>query len=282
MNSPQAPDPYATAAAQTTSNQQTAQYQQNLNDVNQITPYGSLMYSQTGTNPDGSPQTTADLSLSPQMQALVGSNISNATGNSSIEGALQNTVGSTISAGLPQLQNLNLSPGALDAQLNQANQATLDPLWNRYQGQTQQQLYDQGLAPGSEGYSNGMTDFNNSRNQAYDQMFVADQGQAANDLTAMNNSYNTNAMAAYNEPLNALSALQSGSQVSQPGVGQISTPQTSVAGTNVSGLVEQNYQDQLSQNNATMGGLFGLGGTLGGGLLGAAGKAGSFGSLFGL
>ena len=207
---------------------------------------------------------------------------SNAAGNSQIEGQLQNTVGSTISAGLPQLSNLDLSPGALDAQLNTANESTLDPLWTRYQDQTQQQLYNQGLAPGSEGYSNGMTDFNNSRNQAYNQMFVADQGQAANDLTAMNSSQNQNALTAYNEPLNALAALQSGSQVSQPGIGQTNTPQTSVAGTNLAGLVSQNYEDQVQQSSATMGGLFGLGGALGGGLLGAAGKAGSFGSLFGM
>lgn len=307
MNQPQAPDPYATAAAQTQSNEQTANYQQSLNDVNQITPYGSLTYTQDGTGANGAPQTTANLSLSPELQALVGSNIQNSTTNSALEGQLQGNVGSAISSGTPAapgltnltgLQNLDLSNSALENSINKANEATLDPMWNAQQTQTQQQLYDQGLAPGSEGYTNGMNSFNNARNSAYNSMFVADQGQAAADLgaqnasansnlTAQNASANTNAQAdfgnaltAYNEPLNAFSALQSGSQVSQPGIGQTSTPQTSVAGTNIAGLIEQNYQNQLAQSNATMGGLFGLGGTLGGGLMQGIGNAGGVGAFF--
>ncbi len=82
--------------------------------------------------------------------------------------------------------------------------------------------------------------------------------QAVSDLTQQ-----------YNSPLNALTALQSGSQVSQPGVGQVaSTAQTGIQPANYAGLVEQNYQSQLQSSNASMGGLFGLGGSL----LGAAGK----------
>src|SRR5690606_24601367 len=53
-------------------------------------------------------------------------------------------------------------------------------------------------------------------------------------------------------------------------------PQTGVAGVDYTGLVNQQYQSQLSQANAGMGGLFGLGGAL----LGAAGNAGGFGALF--
>lgn len=47
-SAPEAPDPYATAQAQAGFNQQTALTQQALNMVNQVTPYGSLTYSQTG------------------------------------------------------------------------------------------------------------------------------------------------------------------------------------------------------------------------------------------
>lgn len=47
-DAPEAPDPYATAQAQAGFNQQTALTQQALNMVNQVTPYGSLTYSQTG------------------------------------------------------------------------------------------------------------------------------------------------------------------------------------------------------------------------------------------
>lgn len=47
-SAPAAPDPVATNAAQTQSNQQTALYNAQLNRVDQYTPYGSLKYTQTG------------------------------------------------------------------------------------------------------------------------------------------------------------------------------------------------------------------------------------------
>jgi len=45
---PKAPDPKETAAAQTASNKETAYWNAVLNNVNQITPYGNLTYTQTG------------------------------------------------------------------------------------------------------------------------------------------------------------------------------------------------------------------------------------------
>lgn len=47
-SAPAAPDPAATAAAQTATNKETALWNAVLNNVNQITPYGSLKYTQTG------------------------------------------------------------------------------------------------------------------------------------------------------------------------------------------------------------------------------------------
>lgn len=47
-SAPPAPDPAATAAAQTATNKDTAYWNAVLNNVNQITPYGSLTYEQTG------------------------------------------------------------------------------------------------------------------------------------------------------------------------------------------------------------------------------------------
>lgn len=45
---PAAPDPAATAAAQTASNKDTAYWNAVLNNVNQVTPYGNLTYTQSG------------------------------------------------------------------------------------------------------------------------------------------------------------------------------------------------------------------------------------------
>lgn len=82
MGKPKAPkpaDPKVTGAAQTATNIGTAIAQQNLNNVNQVTPEGSLTYNQTGSyryvDPlDGKTHTiptyTATQSLSPEQQAI--------------------------------------------------------------------------------------------------------------------------------------------------------------------------------------------------------------------
>ena len=88
----------------------------------------------------------------------------------------------------------------------------------------------------------------------------------------------------YNQPLNEISSLLSNTQIN-PATFQ-STPQTNIPTTDYAGIVNSSYQDQLAsynaqlaQSSATMGGLFGLGGSLisglgqsgiGGGLLGGA------------
>src|ERR1700748_1553160 len=68
---PQAPDPTVTAQAQTASNIATANNNAALNRVDQYTPYGSSVYSITGNNPDGTPNYTQTVSLSPQQQQLL-------------------------------------------------------------------------------------------------------------------------------------------------------------------------------------------------------------------
>lgn len=69
---PQAPDPVATAAAQTKSNIDTANATANLNHANQITPYGSQNWSST-PNADGTSSWTSTISLAPEQQALLDS-----------------------------------------------------------------------------------------------------------------------------------------------------------------------------------------------------------------
>jgi hypothetical protein len=78
-SAPTPPNPLTTAAAQTGTNVSTAIANANLNDVNQVTPTGSLSYNQTGsyswTDPSTGatyqvPQFTATQTLSPQEQAI--------------------------------------------------------------------------------------------------------------------------------------------------------------------------------------------------------------------
>src|SRR3546814_12733623 len=67
-----------------------------------------------------------------------------------------------------------------------------------------------------------------------------------------------------NQPINEITALLSGSQVSNPASMSGPSPQTQVGGVDYAGLVNQNYQNQMNASGAKMGGLFGLAGSLGG------------------
>lgn len=67
---PAAPDPVATANAQSQMNKETAVAQANLNRIDQYTPQGNIRYTQTGVNADGTPKFRQDVSYSPQEQAI--------------------------------------------------------------------------------------------------------------------------------------------------------------------------------------------------------------------
>jgi hypothetical protein len=97
-----------------------------------------------------------------------------------------------------------------------------------------------------------------TRNDATNQLILGGRQQSINEI-----------LTERNQPLNEISALASGSQVSQPNF--LNTPQTQVGGVDYAGMVAKNYDAQNDQyktqvgaNNALMGGLFGMAGTLGG------------------
>ena len=68
---PPAPDPVATAQAQSQYNRQAAIDNAALNRINTITPWGSDTYKITGTGPDGLPTYERNISLSPDQQAAL-------------------------------------------------------------------------------------------------------------------------------------------------------------------------------------------------------------------
>lgn len=249
MNTPQpaaAPDPTATANAQTASNKATAQTQYELGATNQVTPTGSLTYNQSGTFADGTPQFTATTALSPEQQQLYNTNTQSqqnladiGVSQSSKIGDLLNTPFNTDTATADKIQGIQ--------------NEFLDPQWTKQQAALQTQLFNQGVRPGSDAYNTAMTNFSNQRQQGYDQSYL--------------DSYNTGQQAALtqrNQPINEISALLSGSQVSQPNFAQTPTP--GVAPTDVIGAQQQSlnqsnvgFNAQTATNNAMLSGLFGLG-----------------------
>ncbi len=272
---PQVPNANDLSKAQTQSNIQTATAQTNLNQTNQVTPFGNLTYSQIGTNADGTPKFQATTTLSPQLMSLfnTGLGTQQQIGNTaqSLAGGLGNSLGQPL--GQPQL---NTSPMG---DFNSVRQQTLDALnseldqsSNRDLASLEQNLANRGIQQGSEAYSNAMRDFNTGRSANRTQAILAAnqaQGQAQ-DLAlnsagfgnqALQQQYQNN-LTGRNQNINELLSLLGGSQIQQPSFQ--STPQTGIPGTDVSGNAWNAYNAQQNQSNQFWGGLGALGGTIGG------------------
>lgn len=249
---PAAPDPVATAAAQSQMNKETAQTQAQMNMVNQVTPEGSLNYRQVGTWEDGTPRYEAVTALSDAQQGIFDTN--------------QQTEQNIADIGLNQSGRINdllssplqLGNEATESRLMELGMGRLTPQFERNQEALRTRLANSGIKEGSAAWNAEMTRMSQSENDAVNQLLLSGRAQANQEL-----------LTERNQPINEITALMSGSQVSNPTFQ--STPQTQVAGVDYTGLVNNNYQQQMAswnannqQNNAMLGGLFGLGGTLGG------------------
>jgi hypothetical protein len=261
MNSPSPPDPYQTAAAQTQSNLATAKANQESNMVNQSNPYGSLTYSQSGTNPDGTPSYTANTTLNPTQQGL----LDQSNANRSAAGGIANSY-LTGGQGALSGQGPDLSYNGTTAALDALNKQRLDPQWAQNSQHEADTLAAQGVPPGTGAYDNAMRVFNQGKNDAYNSANLADY------QTSSNNAYNQ-----WQAPLQAYGSLYG---LSQPtNFSPMNTPTTNIPATNVAGLVEQNYQQGSTNANAQNGQIAGLAGTaLGVGLAPFTGGASLLGS----
>lgn len=257
---PPAPDPVATAKAQGDMNQNTATTQQLLNMTNQVGPDGSLTYNQTGNNSftgaDGKtytvPQFTATTNLSPTAQGIFDTNNQTKTNIAGIGRDQSAKIGSLLGT------NLKLGNEATEARLMELGTARLNPQFARDEEGLRTKLANSGIRAGSDAWNAEMQRFGQTKNDAFNSLMLSGRGQA-----------NTELMAERNAPINEISALLSGSAVAQPNF--INTPQANVGGVDYAGMVAQNYnaqndqyKTQIGQQNAMMGGLFGMAGTLGG------------------
>ena len=249
---PPAPDPVATANAQAASNRSTAITQQGLNSTNQVTPYGNLTYTQSGTWADGTPHYTATTTLSPEEQGLYDQYLSSQQKMGSIGGQQLDKVAGILNT------PFDLNTAATNDQWD-LYRKTLDPQWEAKQSAFDAKLANQGITPGSEAYTNASRDFGMNRDNAYNSALLASRGQAVQE-----------ALANRNQPLNDITALMSGSQVQSPNF--VGTPQTQVAPTDVIGanrlssdVAQNNYNQQIGQNNAMYGAIGSMAGTALGG-----------------
>lgn len=223
-----APAPVAqVTGAQSGSNINSAEAQQNLNMIDKVGPGGSTTYSQNGgtyTDPTTGmavPRYTQTTSLSPLGQSLldaqgnvVNSQLPGIQGEAAGYKPLDITGGTNagIVAQGPQAYEGNVANAIYNKQ-----SSFLNPQWDQTQNQLTDQLSRQGIPVGSDAYNRSMTNFNNSKTQAYDAaQNSATTGGAQAGATnfglalAGQNQNVTNQQIAQQNPAKLLSLLQSG------------------------------------------------------------------------
>lgn len=253
-SAPKAPDPQETATAQAAANRSTAITQQNLNMVNQQNPWGSVVYDQTGTRGHfdemsgqwvETPTYTQTTTLSPGQQAIFDQS----------QAAETNLAGlaSDQSAKLRDYLNTPFSFGNDDVSAWAADLGAqrLDPRFAQEEESLRSTLKNKGIQEGSAAWNSEMARLGQSKNDAYNNLMLNGRSQAFSE-----------ALAQRNQPINEITALLSGSQVSNPAQMSASTPQANVGGVDYAGLVNQKYQADVQNYKGQMGGLFGLGSTL--------------------
>jgi len=254
-DAPTPPDPKQTAAASTATNVGTAIANSNLQNVNQVGPNGSLTYNQTGTykwtDPNNGqsydiPQYTATTTLSPEQQKL--QDLSNQTK------ANLGQIGLDSSTRIGSILNTPFQANkAIEDKIDALGAARLDPQFARDESALDTKLANQGLQPGSAAWNAAKTQFQQGKNDAYNQLYLGGNQQAF-----------TQSLAERNQPINEVTALMSGSQVSNPTFQNIQEP--TIPTTDTAGIINANfnqqnqqYQQQMQQYNQVMGGLFGTG-----------------------
>lgn len=276
---PRPPDPMQTARAQTSSNVETALANAQLANVNQVDAQGNRLTYTSTPGAGGIPQYTATQTLGAAGQQLLNTsqatqqNLANLARDQSgrINGLLSQNLDFS---SLPQGGNFQNRDYSQDRKrVEDGLFSRLNPQIDRQRQQLEQDLVNRGIRPGSSAYSMQQQDFNQGVNDQRTSILLQG-GQEQSRLQGMDlnafGAQNTQRQNALSEmltqrqtPINEILALSGGAQLQQPGF--TNTPQTQMAGTDVAGITNQGYANQMSQYNANqslLGGLFTAGGNL--------------------
>ena len=225
-STPAAPDPYATAGAQTSSNQDTARFNAALNRTGNTNSIGSSGWKINGTDPTtGAPLYDFQTQLAPQFEDL----ISRPLDTSGIYGA---------GAGSKSVGGGNSD--VRDA-LYRQQMDFLQPQQDQAQTSMDANLAAQGATPGSEAYTNAQGNLmrqNEFQNRgARDAAITGATGQQAQLQNMAMQGFNAQQLQ-QQQPLNLFSALS--------GNGGNSSAQ----GTDLMSAFNNQYQGQLNSANA--------------------------------
>ncbi len=258
-SAPKPPDPQDTASASTSTNIGTAVANAMMGNVSEFGPDGSTRVKQTGTYSYRDPYThkkydiptfTRRTRLSPEQQAIKaqqdGASLNLSTLANDQSGFLNEYMAKPFDYNSGEHEEW---AGGLYDKLNSPKEAQASE-------SLRTRLANQGIKEGSEAYDREM------------QNFTAGSGDSRNKF--MLDSYNTGmqtALTKRNQPINEITALMSGGQVSQPNFMGAQMP--TIPTTDTAGLINANYdqkfnryQLQQQQQQGMLGGLFGLGSSL--------------------
>lgn len=257
-SAPAAPDYTGAAVAQGQANVEAVRKQAELNRINQYTPLGSQVYTDLGND-----KWQSDINLTPQGQQLFDSSLQGSQGMQDTANSLLEKVQGNLSTPLTVDPTQPYGPqnSVIDALYGQYK-SRLDPQWQMEEQRNEQQLANKGFQMGTEGYTKAMDDFSRRRTDAYGSALnsAIDKGAAARQQAI------SEALLQQNQPMNLLSALRSGSQVSMPSFSNAGTSVGAPGAAPIMDATVQGYNSALGQYNAntassnsTLGGLFGLG-----------------------
>jgi hypothetical protein len=253
MNSPsppKPPDPRVVAEAQTKSNKETAVANAYLNRIDQTGPTGTSSYEVVGTNPDGTPKFAQTTAFSAPVQGLFDSSM-----------AMNKGIADTGVQQIAGIQQQYAKPLDLNTEVEnkiaQFQSARLDPSLQQQDEALRNRLTNQGFREGTEGWDRAMIRQGQIANDARNSMWLGARQQGVNE-----------ALMQRTQPLAEFNAIRTGAMPQMPTFTGV--PQTQQAGTNIAGIYSDNYNQQMAaynaqqaSDNAFMGGLMGLGGTLG-------------------
>lgn len=273
---PAAPDPVATAGAQTASNKETAYWNARLNNVTQVTPYGTLSYSDSNNgvyDPNKAPQFTSTITLTPEAQKILdlqmGSEQQLAQLGADQLSRIQSKAATPFSySNLPAVFGEGDTAAAQD-KAEQALYSRLDPQFQRDEAAMRDRLINQGITQGSEAYKREMEAFSQAKNDARQQAVLGGQqyasGLLGDSLTRRNQAiqeYTTER----NAPLNEYNAFMSGTQIQNPQFQ--STGYEGAQSGDLQGQINANYQgamniynQKVARNNAITNAIASIAGT---------------------
>jgi hypothetical protein len=285
-DTPAPPDPTVVATADANAKKDISAYDLASNRINTQTPYYTDRYNQYGTDPKtGAPLYDRFIELAPNAQATIDQNINNQLQLSQAQNEFLNNARGQIVNPLTQndlpdyaKQDYGQEVDKYGQLLNKQTDVEYDQLASKYANK----LANQGINLGSTAYDRAMAKFGNERSGAYSKNALNAYGlqnQMFNQDMSRNGALSSQKFALANLPLNQYNAMIAGTQVAQPNFS--ANPVANTATTDVAGIYNNNYAQQVQAANASNSGFNSiLGAAANAGLAYATGGASTTGSLF--